>query len=59
VGDERRDERRDGDGTPHCWNPELLLRRPGEFDDGVVVLPRYGGEGIFGPSMYGFPVRWT
>ena len=48
MGDDRRHEARhgsvssdEGDGTPHCWNPEWLLRQPGEFEDGVVVLPRY------------------
>jgi hypothetical protein len=35
MGDDRRHEARhgsvssdEGDGTPHCWNPEWLLRQP-------------------------------
>jgi hypothetical protein len=57
VNDDRRsaDEHRDDDGTPHVWNPDWLLRPQGEFDDGVVMLPRY--ESVFGPMAQ--PVRWS
>jgi hypothetical protein len=36
---------------------DRLVWQPGEF--APVEIPRYTGEGIFGRSMYGFPVRWT
>jgi hypothetical protein len=42
MSDERRTDHRDDDeGTPTCWVPDRLLRRPGEFDDDLFVLPRY------------------
>jgi hypothetical protein len=41
-------------GIPRVWNPHWLLQPA----DPAVELPRYAGEGVFGPSIYGFPVRW-